>query len=746
MNKTKDIINKIVPFLKKNWFVFFALFVYVFFTFYYMGPSFTSCTTTVYGFGDNTAGPVRSSTLPDKQGLLGSYSSLTNAPFGDNTYNSVGYSLIGQTVLIKTLQVVAGPVCGYNLVNILGFVVSAMTMFGFVYFLTRKRWISLFAGYAASFSVYYQMKVGGHPSYGYQAIFIAIIWLFLRLIKFKRLRDAVFLGVAVGLSLYFDPYFTLFIALIILAMGLAWILYRRRDIFGWFRLTRLKRRSSLVTREFKLIAISVGIILLILMPLITVFASQSSNIEASVAASRGNVLAEAKACSNYPQEYLTPFILSPILEWVVGADRYHNAIETIRVGITCGIGEDSVSLSIILVLIFMVFCLIFFWERLNGRKLGMKKILSMDARLVFLVLVLVGLAGFLIALPPVRLHGIPTPSYILLSITSTWRTLTRGYMLVNISLVVICSIIMSYLWEHFYKHKKTLITLFILVCVTVFLEYQAFTPFQGNKLSTFDYVKDAPSAYLKLKSMSDVKIVAEYPLEQYGKESDAMSYYLSMQVIHGKKLFNSALSSSPYEQYKDGLKDLADPQTLSTLKMFGVDTVLLHGVTEAALKKAIPDVDIIFSESQARFNINSHSPIVGYDNVIAISLKNISAAVNYLDPGDGFARNTNIIKSSIDWNYEAISGSVMHTDYLDGTNIKTVTGKNKVCFSAKMSVVSEKTSLLINDGSGEFSVGEINGTSNQRYVFTAANGEYKIIAANGHNMRISELGCKGGEQ
>lgn len=743
--KNKLSVKNGFSYLKRNWFILFSVIVYAFFTFYYMGPSITNCSTTVYGFGDNTAGPIRTMMIPDKQGLLGSYSSVTNAPFGDNIYSPVGYSQIGQTVFIRSIQKLAGPICGYNIVNVLGFMSSALVMCGLIYFLIRNKWIALFAGYAVGFSSYYQMKIGGHPSYGYQSILIGIIWLFLRLMKYKRLKDAVFLGLFTGVSLYFDPYFTLFIALILSSMGAAWLISSRYELFALYKTKKSKMSKKPIFKELKLALIAIGVLALTMMPLVVIYINQAKNIESTVAAYRGNVIAEAKACSNYPQEYLTPFVLNPIFERVFGADRYHTAVETIRGGITCGIGEDSVSLSIILVIIVFLFSIIFAWERINGRRLGMNKILFSNPKLVYLSILLIGLIGFLIALPPVRFHGVPTLSYILLAITYTWRTLTRGYMLVNIALVIFSSIAMAYVFAKFKKHKKIIIMLFLLTWFVVLVEYQSFAPFSGNTLSTFDYVKDAPSAYLKLKAIDDVNIIAEYPLEQYGKESDAMSYYLTMQTIHSKKLFNSALASGPYEQYKDGLKDLADPQTLPALRLLGVDMVILHGVSEIDLKKAIPGVEVAFSETQARFNINSHSPIVGYDNIIAINLMNITPAEYYFDLGDGFARNTNIIKSSIDWNYEAIDNSEVFVRSRESNDINILKANTKVCFDAKMSVESEKSNLSIDDGGKTNVVGEIDGVSSKRFVFNVSSGSFKISADNGHNMRISNLGCGSAE-
>lgn len=723
-------------YLRKNWFIFFAILSYVGFTAYYMGPSITSCSDTVYGFGDNTAGPIWRASLLKDQGLIGARSEITNAPYGDDLENPVGYSLVLQTLLIKGAQALGGPICGYNLVNILGFVASALVMFGFVYSLTRRRWIALFAGYAVAFTPYYQMKVGGHPSYGFQALFIALIWLFYRLIKYRRKKDGIFLGLVFGASVYFDPYFSLFSGLTMIALGLGWLIVTRQ-IFTKKFWVRGEQRA--VKQQINRLLLATGVMVLTVLPLFAIFASQAAEINDSVAASRGNVLAEARLCSNWPHEYLVPFVLHPLFQKIFGP-QYTPVVNYLRGGYSCGIGEDTIGLSLVLVGLVTIGFIVVAWDKLRGRKIGLEKAVKINPSLLVITICLVGVIAFLFALPPVRYHGIPTPSYELLQVTQTWRTLTRFYMLVNITLVTLSAVFMAYFYQIFKRHKKLLLVVFVAIWLGVFIEYQAFTPMSGNLLSTFSYSKNVPSVYEWLKTQKDVNVIAEYPLEQYGKESDAMSYYLTMQVIHGKKLFNSALSYGPQEQYKDGLKNLSDPQTLGALRAYGVDLVVVHGV-EASKLATIPGAEIVFSAPQAQFNINSHSPVVNTDNVVVLSLKNISPAAYYLDLGDGFVRNMNIIKSVIDWEYEAISGSKLNLLTFNSAHKVMQNEKSvKVCFKAQMSVPEEVTTLqAIADGQ-IVELGTISGQLAD-YSFSATQSA-ELISGNGNNMRITSLGCR----
>ena len=728
--------RKAWEYIRKNWFIFFAVAVYFIFTAYYMGPSVTNCTDTVYGFGDNTAGPIWRATLPQEQGLIGSWTDVTNYPYGDNLASPVAYSLILQTVLIKGAQAIAGPVCGYNLVNIIGFMASALMMFGFIYWLTRNRWVALFAGYAVAFTPYYQMKVGGHPSYGFQALFIAIIWLFYRLLKYRRTKDAVYLGLAFGVSVYFDPYFSLFSSLILLGLGLGWLILSRQLFSKRFW---KHDKVSVLKQQLKKLLLAVGVMIMTILPLAGVLLTQGKEINDSVAASRGNVIMEAKLCSNWPHEYLVPFVLHPVFQKIFGPG-YRTTVDNLRGGHSCGIGEDTIGLSLVLVGIVLVGLLVLTWDKLRGRRIGLWKTVIVNPRLLVLTILLVGFLAFIFAFPPGKLQGIiPTPSYELLQLTQTWRTLTRFYMIVNIALVTMAAILLVYYREIFKRYKVVIALLFAAMWAGVFIEYQAFSPMSGNTMSTFSYSKNIPSVYEWIKSQKDVAIVAEYPLEQYGKESDAMSYFLSMQTAHGKKLFNSALSYGPQERYKDGLKNLSDPQTLRTLKAYGVDIVIVHGVSEALLRD-IPGAEIVYSAPQAQFNINSHSPVVNEDNVVVLSLKNVIGAAYYIDPGEGFARNATIIHSVVDWKYEAISGSKIGILRFNNQH-KVYENKDevKVCFSAQMSVADEVTTLHAKAGNMIIDLGLIDG-SIRNYVLST-NQDIEIVTDNGHNMRLSKLGC-----
>lgn len=667
--------------IKKNWFIFFAVFVYVFFTCYYMGPSITSCNTTVYGFGDNTAGPIWRASLPENQGLIGTYTNMTNAPFGDNLKSPIGYSLIAQTVLINATQSVAGPICGYSIANMIGFTLSAFVMFGFVYEITKKRWIALLAGFAASYVPYYQLKIGAHFAFGFQAIFIGIIWSFYRLIKYRKKLDAVFLGLLFTLAIYFDPYYSLLAALIAVSLGLAWLVVNRKIFTRRFWLQKADIDGT--KRQLKLLIIATIIAAILVLPLLGVYFSKSKQINNSVAASRGNVLLEAKLCSNWPHEYLVPFISNPVFKGLFDNDVYATSVSFLRDHYSCGIGEDAIGLSVTLVLIVILGSIAIIWEKLNRRRTKLGSYLPFEPRILTYGLFAIAIIGMAVAFLPGKFHGIPTPSYVLLKITSTWRTIERIFVIINIAVVALSAIFMTYFYEHFNlkkKHKYIVATLFIMIFAAVLVEYQTSPPFSGNQFGTFNYKVSVPNQYTWLKNQKDIKIIAEYPLERSGGEGNSMAYYQTMQVVHKKKLFNGAVSSSPYESMKTGLKNLSDPQTMPVLKALGVDAIVVHGVSATELQK-IPGVKIIYSTPSTGFSAVGFSPILTNDEVNVVSLKDITPAQYVISLGSGFTRNMGLTKSAIDWQYGAPSGSTINILSLKNTELSQPV---RVCFDIRL--------------------------------------------------------------
>lgn len=727
-------INKTVKFLSKHLTLILVVASYLFFTCYYMGPSIWHCSTTVYGFGDNTAGPIWRFGMHPPQSPLGSYEALTNYPAGENLYSPVNFSLSLQAVMLWGTSKIVGSVCSYNIINIVGFTASALVMFGFIYTVTRSKWIAWLAGFAVSFSPYYQMKVGGHPGYGYQALLIGAVWAFYNLLKKQRKRDAGYLAAITASCFYFDPYFSLLVIISIAPLAVVWLL-----LSVWYLKKEIISKKQLA-KQVRLLLISAGLLIAFLLPIVGVSVLHGKEIASSVAAARGNVLFEARACSNLPHEYAVPFVLHSIYSKLLGKQQYPHLIDDLHSGFQCGIGEDTVGISLIILFIVFAGLIIFSWEALNKRRIKLS--LGYDNKLLIFGLISIGLTAVVFALPPAKIAGIPMPSYALLMITTTWRTLTRLYVLVNFATVGLFAIFLAYAKSNFVEYKKWLRIGFCLVFLLILVDYQAFRPFTGNRLSTFNYAKDVPTVYQWLKTQDDIHEIAEYPLERAGSESNAMAYYLSMQSYHHKPLFNGAIPTSKDEEIKASLKDISDPQTKAVLYSEGIDAVVIHGLSVEDVQK-IPDLEILHTSRQEGFNILSFTPLVKNDTVVVVKIVNQQKVSSMISFADGFVRNTNVIHSAADWEYESLNKSKMRIVSLPGRS-STKPVETKACFAVRMATDNDSADLSLLSPGHATKTYKI--TSNYTRVVIDSSDVIELVNSNGHNMRVKDLGCLGGEQ
>jgi len=719
---------------KYAWLVAVVL-AYVLFTFYYMTPSVLHCTDTVYGFGDNTAGVIwpnkisNGAFLPNKE-------YVTNYPDGEELFSAINVTSIGQRVMYWPLAKIAGPICGYNLWNILAFTSTALITFGFIFWLTRNKWIAFIAGYAVAFVPYMQMKTGPHPSYGFSGIFVGLIWLLVSLLTKPTRHKAIFFALLYAFCVYFDPYFVLYGTLASIAVVLAWLTLL-------FMRSRMKNTAAVTKSEImtivKALCLTAITVIVLLSPLLIITAASSADIQKKVSAVRGNVLFEATACANYPHEYLLPFVLHPLAKMSGESSRLVHIENKLKNNFSCGIGEDTVGVSLTIVFLVSITSMILIWEYLNKR---LKIDIRGDKQIVALVLItaiFLLIIGILFGLPPAKYFGVPTPTKLLLEITTTWRTLARTFMLVNIAAVILFALALKYYSVNKNISKKLKIVCFVILFVAIFVEYQAFPVFKGNTLSTFSYKTDVPQVYESLAKQQDIKVIAEYPMESYG-ESDVPSYYLTMQYTHGKKLLNGVAPYSSQETLRKSVKNINDPQTLPALAALGVDAVVLHGLNSDWINKntqLLGNSDVF---SKPRYSILIHTGISKDDKSTIVKLQkptNNQALIGLLS--SGFFRNLGIINYPDSWAYEAVNGATIDLETITDGKVINNTSAQQYCFDIRSSAQEELTFTPVTDG-----VQQQGTTINNAYVRIKLNAKDQIILKNdkGANMQVTNLGCR----
>lgn len=709
-------------------FTIFAILVYASFTVIYMGPSIWDCNDTLSGIGDNTGGPIWRMGLEPNQPLLGGTQKQTNYPAGENLYSPVGYAALAQSVIMRGATELVGPVCAYNVFNMAGFLTTAIVMFAFIRYLVKSRWIALLSGYAVAFTPYVQSKIGGHPSYGFASMIIVLVWLTLHIIKNRKYVHGAMLGSCLALCAYFDPYFILFAITVIPPMIIVWL--SGIVVKNW---GQLRRGFGEAIPTFRVFAFALATFIILVSPLVFVRIKNSAVINSTTGAIRGNIEASAMMCSNLPQDYILPDPWNVHLVKLFGNKYTQN---NISIRHWCGPGESRVGISLTILIIVLTGIIIFIWERLNGRKLNMGSKLAYSTGILICSVSLIALTAFLMGLPP-KINGLLMPSGILIRITEMWRIYAREYLVLNLSIVILFSIVLAYFKQVIYKKSKVAtIILYILLSLFIIGEYQIrpfLTPF------TFSYKRDTPKIYLQIRDDPNINAIAEYPLDRTGIESDVVVYYTTMQFIHKKPILNSAAMSNINEDLHIAIKDLSDPQTIPILRKLGIEYITIHGLNTNEVLAKSDQLEIVKEETPPVYGLKilrdapkntfvlariKDGPVVDY----AVTLKK------------GFVVNMNIMKDPLTVEYETINNTILSPIPVGST--ERVGGLMRVCFDAKMALPTDMSELNILVESKPVRSYQIGGQWTRVVLDVTAGDSITLNNSKGYNVRLNNLGCR----
>ena len=110
---------------------------------------------------------------------------------------------------------------------------------------------------------------------------------------------------------------------------------------------------------------------------------------------------------------------------------------------------------------------------------------------------------------------------------------------------------------------------------------------------------------------------------------------------------------------------------------------------------------------------------------------------------EGFVRNTNIIRSSIDWEYEALNQSLLKISALPGGNLNNTANTSKQCFSIRMAGDSDTAQLQISVDGRLLRPQEL--SSDYQRIRVDVKDSILLSNSKGFNMRVKDLGCTKGE-
>lgn len=672
--------------------------------------------------GDSTAGPIWRNSLSPDQPALGGFQTSTNFPYGESLYSPINLASSFQSVFMNAATKIVGPVCAYNTYNILGYLSTAMLMYGFVYYLTKKRWLGFLGGYALAFSPYVQSKIGGHPSYGFGLLLVAIFWLLTHALLRKSQKAAVLLGVVLAFCAYFDIYFVLLAITIVVPSIVAWLIWTVQEKGITLGAAILSRK-----RVACLVALACSITL---MPIALVTIRDRSTIAETLGGLRGDTYSAAMMCSNKPLDYLLPDPGNYYLNRILGV-RYMK--ENINLRNWCGFGESRVSISVVLIGLILLGAVLISWDYINRRSLTGYRIKQYPARFIIGALIFVLIAALLVGLPP-KLLGITMPSGYILKVTGAWRIFAREYMVVNFAVVTLAMFVLLFISRAKLLKPPLKIIGFLVLLLAIGAEYQAnpvFKPF------TFSYSRDVPGIYRTIRDNQDVKAIAEYPIDKIGIEYDSTIFYVTMQTIHKKPLLNSVAPNDPQEALHASLKDLRDPQTIPALRSLGITHVVVHGESAEDVA-AIPGLTVVASEKDPVYNLTMLRKDDNTSIVLAV-INNGPASNDVLVIEDGYSPNLPLIQSPLDIQFEMLQGGSLRVRSLDR---EPLSGSLNICFSAKMSALSDSAHFSVTSQGATVYATKLSDSYTDIRFIAEANSTLVLTTDNGHNIRIDKLNAE----
>ena len=557
MNKAQKPATGLKSWLARGW-VQWALAVVFFFlvSWFFMGNAINNCSTSSTALGSDSTGGFAWIQWAGGNGLSWGHTDKSNYPFGENLGQPQYITSTVFIVIYKVFSTLSTPICGLNLMELLGYMSTGLLMFGLVKWLLKRFDIALFAGFAAAFVPFHQLKAMSHINYIYGSTFIAAVWAYLWFIRKPTYKKAFALSLVSSIGFYFDGYFVLISAVVVGALfASSFVVDLARAVFA-----RDKCRDILkeALNRAKYLLLSAVFLALLLVPILVTYMKHSGAINQSLATVRSSIKGETELYGARPIEFVLPsynnaFVPAKYPAW--RATKLHGS----------NFSESILYMGYTVIVLAVVSLAYLFYRRHRAMELH-----DMSYGYLVFTIAFVFLACFALSLPAIVVifgHNIRTPVDILVKITANWRVLSRFFLAMDPLVVILASLGLYMITKGRSKHVRLAI---VALCgLVLFLEYLP-APLHSNG----DLYKDAPPIYKHLQKDPGVKLVAEYPLASFVYTPGIFTF----QPVYNKTLLNAdngSISQGPFDSSIDGLNDA---QTLGVLKRLKVDVIIAHGL------------------------------------------------------------------------------------------------------------------------------------------------------------------------
>jgi hypothetical protein len=205
---------------------------------------------------------------------------------------------------------------------------------------------------------------------------------------------------------------------------------------------------------------------------------------------------------------------------------------------------------------------------------------------------------------------------------------------------------------------------------------------------------------------------------------------------------NSAIANGPDESIRSSIKNLSDPQTVPVLHSLGIDAIVIHGVEPSEVAKN-PYLQVVYSGVHGvDAGVPGSSAIAKDMLVVARIVKGAPSTGLSLQYLGNLPRNSSIQPSAIDWQYEIPTNTQIAVRQLPKPAPSSDTKESDMCFMVKMAAPDDTGELTLKDGRGALSTTSLTDQYVEVRAKVAIDNTITLVSNNGHNMRMTRIGCQ----
>ncbi|MFH1062546.1 MAG: DUF3108 domain-containing protein [Candidatus Omnitrophota bacterium] len=466
---------------------------------------------------------------------------IVSAPFGAD-YSRYPYYPVWNFINMH-LSCAIGEVAAYNIQILLGFILSGLAMYYFIFFLTKNMYASVLTGLILTFSPYHFSHAFEHLGLSNMQWLVFYMLSLFNFLKKPSYISAVLCGILFAVIGFFDYYYLYFAGIFSAVLFIYYCFYYYASL----------RKKIFKNWQYLILGVLVSAVLLFpslfhIAKFLIIKSPETSVIVTDYARPFGQLFADSARILNY----ILPAYFHPILGWItrpfIGTFLY---------------GDNPPEQTLYLGWFGLLFA--YFWVKKWRFKKNRVDPNIKDIDFASRFFLFAFFAFIIFSFPPYLSLGkifIPFPSFFLYKSFSMFRNYARIGIFVLISMCVLAGYGLAYFIENFSGKKKlgVIILLGSLICFE-------FLPYPPQKV--VDATTVAP-VYAWLSKQQGDFIVVEYPID-----ADERPYLFS-QRYHKKRLINGIIPGTKAAAVRKKIIDINAEKTAGILGFLGAKYLVMH--------------------------------------------------------------------------------------------------------------------------------------------------------------------------